>query len=304
MRLLFILLLPAILLSCTSEKYITYTVQTQAQQPLDPKPGKVIVLSTYDPATSTRRKNIEGLNKELSDSVVHRLAAIIHRRMDIPTEALTGITVLSTHTNPVGQLLEQHGATHAIVITFFDVAFEQTRVDVTKSSSGKSREAYYDMCNTINFELYNREELMFKNSYPICSPHSSRMVISGLLAAGPSYQSNKKDFEKLSYRNSAYFLRLYFPCESEVTRPVFIGGEFKPMESLLDRNDLEGAIELNRRIAESSKARIAAMALYNCAVLSERRNDFSAAQSYLMQSMSKAPLEQADVMARQLDAWN
>lgn len=304
MRLLLILLLSGALASCNTQRMLTYTVQTEPRRSIDPKPEKVLVLNTFDPLLDQDRKNAQEIKYELADDVLNQLADIIGRRMNIPAEALPGITHLPVHGNAVRQLLEKHEATHAILITHFDIDFRQTGVEVTRTSSGKSREAFYDICNTINFELHDRATLLDKSSYPVCQPHSSRQVASGLLALGPSYKNNKSDFARLASQNAQVFLRYHFPGEAKVSRPIFTGGDFKAAAAALDRNDYAAALAENQRIAESASDRLAAMALYNCAVLSERRSDRQEAHKFLRLSMRRMLLPEAQMMARDFkDMW-
>ena len=298
MRLLLILLLSGALASCNTQRMLSYTVQTEPRQSIDPKPEKVLVLNTFDPLLDQDRKNAQQIKHELADDVMRQLSDIISRRMNIPAEALPGITHLPVYGHPIRQLLEKHDATHAIIITHFDIDFRQTGVEVTRTSSGKSREAFYDICNTINFELYDRTALIDKSSYPICQPHSSRQVASGLLAFGPSYKSNKSDFARLSEQNAQVFLRRHFPGEANVSRPIFIGGDFKTAAAAVARNDYAAALAENQRLAESASDRVAAMALYNCAVLSERRSDRKEAYRFLRQSVRRMLLPEAQQMYR------
>lgn len=301
MRLLLILLLSGAIASCNTQRMLSYTVQTEPRHRIDPRPEKILILNSYDPSLANNRKNAEAISRELTDEVMTMLADVISRRMDVPAEAIPGITHLTLAQNPVAKLLEQHRASHAIVMTYFDIAFEQTRVDVTRTSSGKSREAFYDICNTINFELHDRTTLLDKSAYPICQPHSSRQVASGLLALGPSYKSNKSDFARLSSQNAQVFLRRHFPGEAKVTRTVFTGGDFKVAAAAMDRNDYAAALAENLRIAESARDRVAAMAYYNCAVLSERRSDRKEANRFLRQSMRRMLLPEAHMMARDFE---
>lgn len=301
MRYLIILLLAGTLASCNSQRMLSYTIQTEPRESIDPKPEKVLILNTFDPSLASNRKNAEVVSRELTDEMMTKLADVISRRMGIPAETMAGVTPLSIVDNPVGKLLERYNASHAIVVTHFDISFDQTRVDVTRTSNGKSREAFYDICNTINFELYNRKEMLDKSSYPICRPHSSRSVASGLLAFGPSYKNNKSDFARLTAQNSQVFLRRHFPGEAAVTRPVFVGGDFKVAAAAMARNDYEAALAENRRLAESTGDRVAAMALYNCAVLSERRSDRQEAARFLRQSVRRMLLPQAQQMYRDFD---
>lgn len=301
MRLFLILLLSAALASCNTQRMLSYTVQTEPRQPIDPQPEKILVLNTFDPLLDQDRKNAQQIKHELADDVMNQLADIIGRRMNIPAEALPGTTHLPVYGNPVRQLLEQHNATHAIIITHFDIDFRQTGVEVTRTSTGKSREAFYDICNTINFELHDRAALLDKSSYPICRPHSSRSVASGLLAFGPSYKSNKSDFARLTAQNAQAFVRRHFPGEAGVSRPVFTGGDFKIAAAAMARNDYAAALTENLRIAESAGDRVAAMALYNCAVLSERRSDRKEAARFLRQSVRRMLLPEAQQMYRDFD---
>lgn len=301
MRFLFLVLLTGALASCNTQRLLSYTVQTEPPHAIDPQPKKILLFTTYDPATAHNRKNAEEISRELSGEVLNQLADVVGRRMGVATEVVPGITQLAPFGNPVGQLLQQHGASHAIVITYFDIAFQQTGVDVTRTPEGKSREAHYDICNTIHFELYDSTTLLDKSSHPVCRPHSSRAVASGLLAFGPSYKSNKGDFARLTTHNSQVFLRRYFPGEASVRRPVFTGKDFKVAAAAMARSDWDAALQENQRIAESARDRVAAMALYNCAVLSERRSDRKAANVFLRQSMRRLMLPEAYAMARDFD---
>ncbi len=107
--------------------------------------------------------------------------------------------------------MNEHHATHAIVMTSFDVDFDQTDVKVERSvSSGKSREASYDIISSIHFMFYSGHSLFKELQMKKSTYHSSRSVVSGLLAAGPNVVAQKKDAWNITRANLEDYLNLFF----------------------------------------------------------------------------------------------
>jgi hypothetical protein len=101
----------------------------------------------------------------------------------------------------------KHNATYAMVLDSFNVDFEQTKVDVTKTSTGsKSREAFYDIVSNMGFSLYNKDSLIDHQQVSSERYHSSRNVVSGLLAAGPNVVIQRNDAWVVTERNLRNYL--------------------------------------------------------------------------------------------------
>lgn len=152
MKVLFGLFAAVLLTSCQTSQLISYTVNILPQQSLNLAPQKVLLLNTFDPAVYHHRKNKESLVAALTDTLLNQMAAQLKYRSvaSVPLYGLTPV-ITTADEGSIQALLLQHGATHAVVIKEVDVFFDQSDVIVTKSQSGKSREAFYDICTEITY---------------------------------------------------------------------------------------------------------------------------------------------------------
>lgn len=198
---------------CTvKNKTITIPYKTTPRYTLSPKPERFLLLNTYNIDSTKFRKNKKELFNKFIDSILVTCKEEIIKRESIPCEVLPGLTNISTSIDDtVYLMIREHQATHAIVITSFDVDFTKTEVMVEKSANGsKSRNASYDIVSDIHFLLYSghsvfKESQMTKSTY-----YSSRLVISGLLAAGPNVVVQKRDAWKITRSNLDDYLNLFF----------------------------------------------------------------------------------------------
>lgn len=273
---------------------ITYPVTTAPLQPLQPAPQKVLVLNTFDAATYQQRKNKESLVAGVTDSLLTQMATQL-QQSHITALPIYGLTTLFTSADEgsILKLMAQQGASHAIVIKEVDLFFEQTEVEVTRTQNGKSREAFYDICTNIHYELYDKEGKT--ESYPVQlrRQHSSRSVVSGALALGPSLANNSKAFYQLASQNKDQFLHRFFPVSIDRKRPLFTTNAFQQVGAAIAKDNFEQAFKESLLLTESSNRETVAKAYYNCAVLSERLNDFTEARRFLNRSIRARPLPEA-----------
>ena len=192
--------------------------------------------------------------------------------------------------------MKKHKASHAIAITFIDVYFDQTDVEVTKDDSGTSREAFYDIVSNINYVLYNRNGVFKDLKVDQRRFHSSRAVLSGLLAAGANVVKNSEDAVAISRHNVEAYLNNFFPGRADRTRVVFVGKELDGVKTALVTGDYETAMEESRRFIHHPDHKLAAKPNYNCAVLFERSNQHAQIKLYLEQSLGLYNLPQARSM--------
>ena len=180
--------------------------------PLDPKPERILLLNTYDVNLTKYRNNKKELFSKFIDSVLVVCKAEIEARESIPTKVIAGVTNIYTLTDDtIYTLMNEHHATHAIVMTSFNVDFDQTNVKVEKSTDGsKSREAFYDIISTIHFMFYSGHALFKEFEMKKSACHSSRSVVSGLLAAGPNVVVQRKDAWNITRANLEDYLNLFF----------------------------------------------------------------------------------------------
>lgn len=294
-------LLPFLLLlsSCTAtQMMVNYPLKTVPMYTIEPAPQKIIVLNTYDVRVQKYRDNKEALFVEMIDSVMGQAAQTIRTSAGIPVTVLRGYTSPSaSFTTKVQELMKEEQATHAIVVTSFDVEFVQTDVDVTKNKDGsKSREAFYDIRSSVGYSFYKGDGLMRNDNVVRQKFHSSRSVASGLLAAGPNVVVQQKDAYELIVENLYDYLNRYFPGQRLQYRSIFTGKEFEPTGAAIKRGDYEAALIESMKLTRSADPKIAAKANYNCAVFFERKNQPEEARKYLEASLQLERLPQASQM--------
>lgn len=278
------LLLLFTLLSIVSfgQATINYPVTTTAVKPFVQGPQKMLVINANTDG-GPGRKNRAELNKALSDSITLLISREIAQRIQIPAIPVTAIPQTASERK---LLLEQNHASHLIVLVQYDGYFEQREVEVTKTKDGKSREAFYDIANTASYQIYDANGLYDTKHVNLRKEHSSRQVMSGLLAAGPSYNHNRKDFYNLAEENARNFLNHYFTGYIIKERMLFSKGAFREVGKALKQNDYDRAWQHSEQLSKSSKKHIAAEALYNLAVLSERKNNPTAAKYFMTEAVA------------------
>lgn len=297
-----VLLLSLVVLSAcnTPARLISYTVSTKPVYKTDPEPKKILLLNSYNVAAKKYRDKLEEVYITIINDLVDWAGNNIREKNIIQTQVIPGYTDLSLNKDStVYALLIKHQATHAIVINSFDISFEQTRVDVTRSGDGsKDREAFYDIHSDINYSFYSTQALVKELTIHRSRYHSSRNVISGLLAAGPSVVAKKDDAFEISIENMRHYLNNFFPGEVGRTRQYFSDKEFRFMNAAITNQDYEAAMIENLKLINNPKKEIAAKAYYNCAVLYERKNQPEEARPHLEKSLAIYELTPARLMMK------
>jgi len=291
-----------LLVSCTAPKnIISYTSRTIPIYSVDPPPQKIILLNNYDVASKKYRDNKEQLFLQLIDTMMYWAGKRINDNTGIETEVVRGYTLANSDSS-ISSLIAAHKASHAISVSYFDVSFEQTRVDVTKDNSGsKSREAYYDIVADISYSFYAHDSLIKQRDLHQSRSHSSRSVASGLLAAGPNVVVQKDDAYRIVQESWQQYLNYFFPGEKMRSRPVFINKGFEAVGQAISRQDYEAALTESLRFIDDPDKTKAAKSCYNCAVFFERKNQPEEAKKYLRQSLSLATLYEAKQMWRDFE---
>ncbi|MBK6936729.1 MAG: tetratricopeptide repeat protein [Chitinophagaceae bacterium] len=123
-------------------------------------------------------------------------------------------------------------------------------------------------------------------------------MVSGLLAAGPNIVVQRNDAWKMIIDNAQLYLNYFFPGEVGRSRPLFTGKGFEAVSAAIAKDDYEAALTESLRMINDPKKEIAAKALYNCAVLFERKNQPEEALNYAKQSVDVYDLREARLL------WN
>jgi hypothetical protein len=163
---------------------------------------------------------------------------------------------------------------------------------VTKKT-GKEREAFYDIVSVINYTLFDKSGLV--KALPVYRSrfHSSRSVVSGLLAAGPNIVPNNHDALAIVQDNGFEYLNQFLPMWVRRTRKLFAAKELSKISDAISKEDYEAAFQESRRFVHDPDKKLAAKANYNCAMLKEKMNQPVEAKNYLLESLSLYPLLEA-----------
>ena len=293
-----------LLVSCNaSNRIISYTIPTKPVYVLTHPPQKILLLNIYNVAKEKYRDNKEELFVQFIDTMMNWAAEKIHTGERINTEVRKGFTDTKGNTDStVAALIARYNATHAIAVSSFNVFFEQTHVEVTKDDDkSKSREAFYDIEADIKYLLYSADKLIWEKDLKLSRFHSSRSVISGILAAGPNIVVRKEDAYRIVQENWQQYLNHIIPGEKMLTRPVFSVKGFKAIGQAISRQDYEAALIESLRFVDDPDKEKAAKYCYNCAVFFERKNQLEEAKKYLNRSLRLFSLDEARLMGRDFD---
>jgi hypothetical protein len=287
--------------SCTTINNLTVqsyipTNSKVAQLPIK----RVLVINTYNTTAENLRKNKEELYAVIMDRLLVEMSNEICTRPGFETVVISGITNTGSsrleHDSTIMNMMDHSRATHAIALTYFDVYFHQTDVEVTNSGDSKQREAFYDIIATINYSFYDEKGNSMEIEKQLSRFHSSRYVISGFFALGPNVVKNSKDVYALAYDNMVEYLDDLFPKGKKCQRLLFTAKEFVNVGKAVSQKDYHRAMIESQRFLNNQDLRLAAKANYNCAVLLEMRNLFSDAKFHLAESLNLFPLPEAKLM--------
>lgn len=177
-----------------------------SNQQTDTSGHHIVIINAFDPSKDKSRKNKQELFTELADSLKEYLNYFLAGKKDTKTtrmpELLKDISV-----NNLQAIMTQSEAIMVIVILKLNVYFDQTNVDVTKNSDGsKSREASYDICCQVSYNIYQPGVSIVLAEEKNCEFFTTRSVASGLLAAGPDVVGKKKYTYDMVRKNAFKFI--------------------------------------------------------------------------------------------------
>jgi hypothetical protein len=248
------LLLLSVCAGCYVPKTITSTILTLPTRQFKIPPQKIVVANSYDVKEADVRNNKEQLFGELLNLTVRHISNEINRRSEIPAIFVEGVSVPSHQSDSsIQALMKEHMASHAIVTKSFNAYFEQTEVVVTQTESGKNREVYYDIIVDIGYSFHSWSGHQFDTLISVRRFHSSRRVLSGLLAAGPNVVKNSEDAADGIYANVDKFLKSFFSDSEQRTRNIYTSKEFKEMDNALKVSDYEKAFAESEKHMTSEK---------------------------------------------------
>lgn len=277
---------------------LTTSVPTLPTRDFKTPPTKIVVANAYDVKTASVRDNKEKLFVELTNLTVRHTSNEINRRSEIPATFVEGVALPITQPDTsIKKLMTTHMASHAIIVKSFNASFEQTEVNVTENDDGsKNRQAMYDIIVDIGYTFHNWSGRQFDTLISARRFHSSRSVLSGLLAAGPNIVANSEDAADGIYANVDMYLKSFFKGTEKRSRLLYTNKEFKDINSLIQASEYEKAFQVCESVTKSTNAHVASMAAYNCAVLLEYMGRYNEVRYYLEESLRASALPDAKVM--------
>lgn len=274
-------------MSCASFTTIQTTIPTYPPHPLEPVPERVVIANAFDVKSADYRDKKTEEFMLLIDSAMTHAARQIKDRSLADAEVVRRSVVPIHNGDSVEAFIRYARATHGMFITSYNASFLQTRVDVTETEAGKEREAFYDLIVDVKYALRSLEGLAFDTLVSVRRFHSSRIVLSGLLAAGPSIVSNQDDALEGSIVNVDHYLKSFFLGQETRIRRLTFTKEFKAVEELIRQSNYASAFEGSKELTASADKKTSANAYYICAVLAEREGDFESAKTYLRESLMR-----------------
>lgn len=286
-----------VLASCGTPYIMQNSLPYKPARELDPPPKNIVLLNSFDVKVQSYRDKKEEQFILLINGALHQMAASIEQNsgVGVVVERET-VNHPLTDEKLLTDLLDKHDADYIIAIDSFNVYFDQTEVVVTETDDGKSREAFYDILCFVNYKMMGRQGSDEMIPVEVQRFHSSRSVLSGLFAAGPSIVSNHKDATEMTELNTRQFLRTFFPGKDARSRPLYTSKGFKKIPSLLTGGNGVTAREICERETINPDRKVAAKAFYNLAVLAEHDGEYEKAGVYLEESQRRFLLPNAQQM--------
>ena len=168
--------------------------------------------------TQKREKVVSDIAKNYLPTLQQQLGEIISINTVIP-DSISPATLerlLMHHENTIDTLLKQYNANIILLLKSYYAGFSQDRIEKTKNSSGGTDKiAYYSVFFDLEASIFQNNEWIDK-TINVNRPHSSRSVVSALLARGPGYEANKNDISDMMKKNVIKFSELFLPSTETI----------------------------------------------------------------------------------------
>lgn len=171
------------------------------------QPTKILLINAFDAMSLKERKNKKELFRDLADSVVNWITNEFQskgKQVIIPDS----INYTNNFDSTVASLLNKHEAKFAIVIIFLNAWFDLTDVKVEKDffDKSKNKTAFFDICSTISYKLYNDQGLLKKSDSEMRRFFTSRPTMGSMLSFGPDVVGKRKHVIQILHDNTMKLL--------------------------------------------------------------------------------------------------
>lgn len=189
----------------------------------------------------------------------------------------------------IKQLATRYKADYILALENYDASFVQDEVVRKKNSDGSTgKVASYSLNVESSWVLYDKSGKTFKELRGNAAKfHSTRSVLSGLLAVGPALGSNIKLVLEVS-TSAGQKIGEYFKGQTiTFTKPLYTDNELSASANDMRSGNYASAEEKLEILAKSEDANISSKAYYNLAVLADLRGDRNRASDFAELSQQK-----------------
>ncbi len=118
-------------------------------------------------------------------------------------------------------LMRKHNANVIVLVQSYNGGFTQDEVvKATNTDGSTSKTAYYSVYFQTEARIVQGKE-WYSKTINASRKHSSRNVVSGLLARGPGYEANKKDLADMMEQNVVKLCELFMTTKQPVYGTLF-----------------------------------------------------------------------------------
>lgn len=278
--------------ACTSQMYISTTKPAEVTVAYDQ--WKVVVLNRFNPGLLPfeREKKIDAFSAGAREAFYGAVAAIL----DDSTYSLMHTDTLNYLAQTkndaldpalIQQIHQQHPHHLLLSLDHFDTFLEQEISREEDSDGAVSKTAHYTLVAKSFWTLFDSTgAVLDKITIREAEPYQSRMVLSGLLAIGPSLSNAGPAINKLAWYSGNSYWRRLSPQEVNYPRLYYVSKKMQAATQAMIAADWDVAISLLQPLAESNQ-KGAARAAYNLAVVYEAQGNVQQARYWASKAMQK-----------------
>ena|SRR5687768_90049 len=215
------IILAALFTGCATPALVTQSFHVPAEFPVADSTRTFLIVDAAEIMTTgiALVKRREAVMQDVKTDYLKVIPGIVTEKLSMPVVIDTTITaeqktrILAHETKTIDSLLAKHHAEILVVLKNCYGGFEKDDVVTEKNDNGsKSKTAYYSVFfestwQVIQGRMYREKVIMARK------PHSSRPIVSGLLARGPGFKANREDIVEMARVNAFDFTALFHDRE-------------------------------------------------------------------------------------------
>ncbi len=213
-----VFILAMILTGCITPALITQSVHVPAEFKVNDSTSTFLIIDAAEVSTTGLAivKRREAVMEDVKADYISFVPALVSAH--VPLRVIIDSTISNEQKNRIllhdrkfiDSLLSKHNAGMMAVLKNCYGGFEKDDVVTERNSDGsKSKTAYYSVFFESTWQVIDhridKEKIIIARN-----PHSSRPIVSGLLARGPGFKANRKDILEVARENAINFTGLFY----------------------------------------------------------------------------------------------